>query len=465
MEFECNHESVCINEVVFDGNLEQSVELDHLLPDYCPSIFKVLKCRLIPKITSERVADGKLYLDAIVSVRVLYVAEETNEIRTIDQKVIFSKTAELRMNAENPVIRVSAKCDYVNCRVINPKRLDIRGAVSIHCCVTEQRNEKIISNACGNGIQMQKRNMLVGGMKKTASKQFTVREELELGSGKPPVNAILGTDAVCLTGDVKLIANKVICKGEALLHTLYLPSGENAKPELMENSILLSQIIDLPGVDEEFECNAVMKANDIIVEIKEDSNGENRILAVEITVIAECTANRNREIQTVNDMFSTCYETELESRPARLERLLATINETSICKTTLDFPSDQIDCIYDVRCDYDTVSVICEKGKIKFSGNLGIEILALDHERIPCILERSVPCQYEIDSPLSDENAIFQFENCIVSSGYSMIGSDKIELRIEIRTTGCLYEIAVQFYRCRSYCNQMKQYRSAKSQD
>ena len=91
MEFECAHESVCINEVIFDSNLEQSVELDYLLPDYCPSIFKVLKCKLIPKITSERISDGKLYIDAIVYIKVLYAAENSNEIHNIDQKVIFSK--------------------------------------------------------------------------------------------------------------------------------------------------------------------------------------------------------------------------------------------------------------------------------------------------------------------------------------------------------------------------------------
>ena len=439
MDFECNHESVCINEVVFDGNLEQSVELDHLLPDYCPNIFKILKCKLVPKITSQRAEDNKLYLDAIVYIKILYVAEETNELRMIEQKVVFSKTADLRVSVENPVIRTSAKCDYVNCRVVNPKRLDIRGAVSIRCHVTDQKAENIVSNACGSGIQMQRRSLSVSSMKKCTTKQFTVREELEVGAGKPPVGTILSHDAVCMVTDVKLIANKVICKGEAVLHTLYLPAG-GVKPELLENSMLLSQIIDLPGVDEEFTCSVDMRADDVMIEIKEDGSGENKILAVEVAVTANCTADRNKELQIVSDLFSTCYESEASSKNARLEKLLAVINETTICKNTLDFPNDQIECIYDVKADFDTASVSCEKGKLLLGGNLNIEILALDKEQIPCVLERSIPCNYEIECALADENSVFRYDNCVVSVGYSMMGMDQIELRTELRTTGCLYE-------------------------
>lgn len=441
MEFECNRESVCINEVVFDGSLEQAVELDHLLPDYCPSIFKVLKCKLIPQITSERVADNKLYIDAIVYIKVFYVAENTNEIRTIDQKAVFSKTAELRMNAENPIIQTTAKCDYVNCRVINPKRLDIRGAVSFRCTVTEQKTETVVSGAMGGGIQMRKQTLSVSGMKKSAVKQFTVREELDIGTGKPAVGTILSNDTTCIVTDVKLIANKVICKGEAFLHTLYLPEGETAKPELIENSVLLSQIIDLPGVEEDDICNVSMRAIDVMIEVKENGEGEGRILATEVTVSASCIADRNKELQLVSDMFSTCYEAETETKPSKLERLLAVINETTICKNTLDFPSDQVDCIYDLNCSYDTASVLCQDGKITFNGNLNIEILALDREQIPCMLERSIPCCYEIECAAADETAVFRYQNSIVSVGYSMAGSDQIELRTEIQTTGCLYQI------------------------
>ena len=54
MECKLTHDTIEVNEVVFDAMVEQSVELDCLLPDYCPNVFKVLKCKMVPKMTREQ---------------------------------------------------------------------------------------------------------------------------------------------------------------------------------------------------------------------------------------------------------------------------------------------------------------------------------------------------------------------------------------------------------------------------
>ncbi len=444
MEFCCNHESVWINEVIFDDNLEQSVELEHLLPDYCPSIFKVLKCKLTPKITSERIAGEKLHLNITVGIKVVYVAEESNEIRTVEQKMVFSKTADLHTEPEHPTITVEPKCDYVNCRVVNPKRLDIRGAIRLHCTVTDQKCKQVLSHATGGGIQMKKDAVMTSGVKKTASKQFTVREELEIGAGKPAVGTILSSEAVCVVSNVKVIANKVICKGEATIRTLYLPEeGEGKKPERIENTVLLSQIMDLPGVEEGHICVVDLKATDLNINIREDAAGEKKVLGIELTVLADCVAEESRLIETVCDLFSTCYETERIAERVKLESPIGILNEITICKETLDFPGDQISCIYDVRCEDAGGHITCEKGKICLSGNLNIEILAMDQEMIPCVLERNIPYTYELESASVDENTLFRYCACILSVGYNIVEENRIELRIEWKTAGCLYRITV----------------------
>ena len=33
---------VCVSEMIYDGQAEQGVELDHVLPDYYPEIFRIL---------------------------------------------------------------------------------------------------------------------------------------------------------------------------------------------------------------------------------------------------------------------------------------------------------------------------------------------------------------------------------------------------------------------------------------
>ena len=69
MELNLTHEMISINETIFDGMVEQPVELDYTLPDYYPSIFKVLKCRICPKVYSCRTSGDKLVIDGVISLK------------------------------------------------------------------------------------------------------------------------------------------------------------------------------------------------------------------------------------------------------------------------------------------------------------------------------------------------------------------------------------------------------------
>ena len=55
MDLILDHESFLSNEIAFDGSSEQSVELDYILPDYLPDIFRILKCSFYPKVISHSV--------------------------------------------------------------------------------------------------------------------------------------------------------------------------------------------------------------------------------------------------------------------------------------------------------------------------------------------------------------------------------------------------------------------------
>ena len=79
MDLILNKEQVFVNEIVYDGQAEQGVEFDYVLPDYYPDIFRILKCSLCPRITSYNVAGDKLNFDGVVYIG-LYLCESSNKI-------------------------------------------------------------------------------------------------------------------------------------------------------------------------------------------------------------------------------------------------------------------------------------------------------------------------------------------------------------------------------------------------
>lgn len=443
MEFNVTHESVCINEVIFDGSLEQSIELDYLLPDYCPSIFKVLKCRVNPKVTSFHVAGDKLTIDATAYIRILYVSEEDNRIRSLEQKVPFTKTVDLRSEAADPNVKITARCDYCNCRVVNPKRLDIRGAVTLWVKATDQKSEEIISGAEGMGIQQQNKLMNAISSVKTANKQFTVAEDLELGHGKPPMDACLYANATAVVTDYKVIANKVIAKGEILLHILYTPDAEDQKPEVMEHSVPISQIIDMEGVDEDHTCNLSFEVCWVEIEPKYDGEGESKIFGAQFMVSARCEAFESKDIPVISDVYSTCYECSTASRGIRAEQFVRQIDLSEMAKCTIDLPGE-LACVYDAMCDVTGVTAECADGCIRFTANLDLCVLALDAEGMPIIVEKSVPYTIESDCPCTGGDLNADVWGCAVSVDFSLIGSGQMELRAELRVCGSVLSSSEQ---------------------
>ena len=131
---EMNRENTISTEaVVYEGQAEQGIELDYVLPDYYPEIFKVLKCSLSPAIVSKTISgDNRLLLDGVVYIRVMYLAENSEELHCVEQRTTWSKAVELGKKPieGEPAIRVTAKSDYCNCRAVSPRRIDVRGAIS-----------------------------------------------------------------------------------------------------------------------------------------------------------------------------------------------------------------------------------------------------------------------------------------------------------------------------------------------
>lgn len=140
MDFKVNREIFTAGTVILDTSCEQSVERDFVLPDYCPDIFRILKCRITPKIISQSINGEKLTFELSVLIRVLYQSEESSKINCLEQKVSYSKSVDISGECSNPMISIIPRTDYVNCRVVNQRRLDVRGAVTSRVKVTGEKN-------------------------------------------------------------------------------------------------------------------------------------------------------------------------------------------------------------------------------------------------------------------------------------------------------------------------------------
>lgn len=434
-----SQDTIYLSETVLDTSVEQSVELDYFLPDYCPNIFKLLKTSITPVIQSQKTAGSQVVLDGVAIVRALYLAEDTGRICCVSQNVPFSKTAELPAECQNPSISAVPRCYFVSGRAVNQRRLDIRGGVSCKVRVCDQKAQPVVTGGSGGGLQFHCLKKSVCGPRKTGSKSFVVNDDLELGAAKPPFGSLLGYSCCAVPADVKLISNKVICKADLTLHILYQPEEDSARPETMEFSLPISQIVDVPGVSEDDQCAVQFRVSGVSIEPRPDEEGSNRILNCEFTMALCCTADQNQDVILADDAYSTQYEAAVTTRPASADRLIQDADLTVMTRSNIE-TSSAVSAVCDAWASFGEATVQYEDGTLSLNGNLEVSVLCMGTDGVPFMAEKTIPTELKLLTGLEAEEISFIPCVEVLSCGYAILSETSLEIRAELRVSGPVYE-------------------------
>lgn len=105
MELELRRQTVPSFETILEETVEQPVECDALLPDYCPDIRRILKCTLTPVPVGKTITAGRLEVEGLATLNILYISAGGEPARG-EYKVPFTRMLELHGEAEDPIITV-----------------------------------------------------------------------------------------------------------------------------------------------------------------------------------------------------------------------------------------------------------------------------------------------------------------------------------------------------------------------
>lgn len=437
MELNLQRQPITINEVVYDGLAEHPIECDALLPDYCPDIVKILKCNIATAVGSSAVNGERVMLDGVATAHVYY-ASERGQIRHTEYKIPFSKTVDLRAPVSNPVITVMPSVDYVNCRAVNQRRLDIRGAITFKVKVIDQKEEQIISDAAGGGLQLRRDMMHVTELAGQHESVFAVAEELEIGYGKAPVGNVVRTECRVNVGEYKIIAGKVVAKADLLLHVCYQPVDSEKPLEVMEYSLPLSQIIDADGVDEQCVCDVDMHVTSCEVNPRQDNDGEYSMLSVDASIKAVVGSHRHMEIPVASDCYSTQYDCQSKQKRLNFIRLDEILRENVMHKATLDLP-EGVRTVLDSWCDVDHLAWKCEQRELHLSLRLTVSMFTIMEDGEALYFEQTEEVEKTVALQNPIDNVHFDPAADIISCTYNIVGTEKIDIRCEILVKGCVY--------------------------
>lgn len=441
MDLKINREMLAVSGSIYDGIQEQSVELDYILPDYCPDIFKLVKCCVSPSVLSWSINGDTLSYELLADIRILYCSENNSSVQCINQKLTYSKSLQLPSSAERPTVSIRAKSDHINCRAANQRRIDMRGAVSVKISVIGERGQDVICDIFGMNSQVKKLPVEFAAQKLCAFKTLSVSEDIELGTSNPAVISVIRVSAFPEITDKKIIANKLVVKGEIKICVLYTCESGIEK---MNFPMQFSQIVDIDSLDDSFSC--IVKADTVSCDItpSADSNGDTRILKCELRISLDCTAVKNLPAELVTDVYSTTYPCEFASSRLKMQSAPAEICESVRESITIENDAGSFDCIYDAWCNPKNINISSDKDEqcLVVSGMLEYSVMVKSENSIPAVLEKSGSFEHRIPVSGISDTAFTDIDILVNECDYNIDASGNITLKASMKIVGSICTVS-----------------------
>lgn len=441
MDFAIARETITTNENVYKGNVQQAIDCDVTLPEYCPDILRILKCQLIPRTNSHSLNGDRLTVDGSALLRILYIDETEAAVRSYEQVCPFSKSVDIINISSNAIVELDCDVEYVNCRAVNQRRVDINGAINIKISISALKEKQILSSASGNGIQIKTENIESITVKGFAQKTITVDETLELSRSDYAVAQLIRYNGDVILTDVKVITNKLLIKGDLVIKMLYTADDKSGKIESLSHTLPISQIIDVDGIDDTDKCKVTLKLSSLDMSLRSDSNGELRQADVVAKISVSAFSAQNVNLQVINEAYSIKCALETEKQNMQFISLTDTINDVFLFRGALDVASIGINDIIDMWVNSVTSNASVDGKRLKIFGNISLSLLVIDTSNQAAYLERQVEFEtvYDLNEICSDTKCDININ--VNAIDYIVHGSDKIDIRIELKIDADIYKL------------------------
>ncbi len=437
MEINLKKELLNVCELMFENTSEQSVDGDITLPDYCPDIKKILKCIVTPGLVSEQCVGDRVTIEANALVQVIYV-DDSNNIFCYDKIFPFSKTVELGKQIDNPVTEVKMKSAYANTRAVSQRRIDVHASIAISINITGKKEIEIITDAENCGIQLLKDFTDASDYVGRIVKNFTLNEVVELEKSKPAVRQIIRQKVNPFVSEIKVVNNKLLLKGDVNISLLYCADVTDGGYVVFEYSLPINQIVEFEGINDKCDYNINVCVSSLNILPKANSNGEKKLLDVNIGVCAVVKAIKSFEGQLPTDCYSTIYNVKNEKQLVTFEKIIDKFSDMLMIKQTEDFPNVTIGEIVNVWCDDVVTTYTCVGDELNVHGSTIVSILGKDDLGQPFYAERTISFEKKKNVDGMHSDYICAFDSVSATVGYVLSDNNKIDLRVEVRFTATL---------------------------
>ena len=442
MELNAVKQIITTNKTLFDQTIEQAIDTDFTLPDYCPNIERILKCKVTPRLNSKSVSGDSLTIDGTAVITLIYT-DGSGIISSHEHEAKFQKIIPLGDTPINDgVIIVNLNNDYMNCRAVTSRKMDIHGVICISVKIEGTSRHEILCDIDCDGMQLKSDNCPATNPLGIAEKTVIIEEELELSPSNTNISSVLRHEVRPIISECKMVGNKAVISGDLIICALYCASDNQVQK--YENRVPFNQILEIDIEGTECNCEAKMMVMSSSLKPRVNLSGESNSFYFECKLCLIATASCDNEVSLLYDAFCTKAAIDIQQDTLSLKRIEKCVNERYMCKKTLEFSENSFGSVVDLWCENKLGQVKIVSGKLHLNGTVTVCIISIDTSGQPQYYERGIDFEYEHNLELDKTNLVPMVDITSVSSAFTIIGDAKIEARIELTINGAIYSVTTK---------------------
>ena len=442
--------NIHMNKLKCKSTLQLTLDDDFNVPDVKPDIDQIITEQGEVKINDIKATNGKLLVKGVLKFNVLYLCSQNQKpIHNISGEIPFDEMINMDITCADEDPTVKWDLEDLSTGLINSRKLSVKSIVRLYVAVEELYDEETAVTVEGSeDVQFINKKIEVTDVAINKKDTFRIKDEITLPANKRNISELLYKDIGLSNVEVRLMDDKFTIKGELPIFILYSTDDEENQMEYYETDIPFNGTIDCNGCSEDMIEDITFGIINKSLEIKPDSDGEDRVLDLEVILELGIKVYEVEEPEVLCDVYCPTKEITPVIREATYENLVIKNNSKYRIADRIMVPENQpkILQICHAKGNIKIDDINPEDTNLLVEGVIEVNILYIseDDSRPMNSLKGIIPFAQIIELKGMKSGSNYEIKPYIDQLSVMMLDGEEIEVKATINLNAIVFDLITE---------------------
>ncbi len=282
-----------------------SLEEDQNISDQKPDAFRIVCKKANVRIGETKVQDESVWIKGVLAYQVLYITDEAERrLCSIGGEIPFEERIYTNQSCLNDEVRIVTHVEDMMIRLINSRKMNIRCVVSASVLCNSLYDEEVVVDVDHpSACEILKKSLDITTIVLDTRDIYRIKDEFSVPDGYPNIYSMLWKNVRIDGLDFVPMDGRIGIRGEWTAFFMYEGEEEETEPRYFEVSRPIDGVLEVPECRENMIVCVDWEPEEEQVEVREDYDGEERLVGLDMELKLFIKMYRNEELTVVADAY------------------------------------------------------------------------------------------------------------------------------------------------------------------